>query len=139
MSERVTEIRTTAQDSARAVIPAGAALAGVAALAATAIIVVRHRRHAATRRLIGNLKTLAETIQDPAVPVEALGKLPAKALSEVIERQPPPPLGARLLEVAVKTAVTTAVGFGLKALRERMSPPAAAPTPKPAPGKRSRH
>ncbi|HLI56252.1 MAG TPA: hypothetical protein VKY26_04370, partial [Actinomycetota bacterium] len=74
------------------------------------------------KELVGTLKQVAVALQDhPTMSVEALGALPANALREVIERKPTEPtLGARLMEAAVRTAVSTAVSFGLKALRERL-------------------
>jgi hypothetical protein len=143
MSKRVADLRHDAEDSARSAAPLAVAAAGVGMLVLGVVIVVKHRHKAEARRLVGTLKQLAETLEKhPATSIAALGALPAHALQEVIERKPSePPLGTKLLEVAVRSAVTTAVGFGLKALRDRLvgtgdgAPEGAT---RPAPGSRTR-
>src|SRR5579883_1587712 len=122
MSGLVSDLRHTADDSAKAAAPLVAVAAGLGVLALGVVMVVKHRNKKQAKELVGTLKQVAVALQDhPTMSVEALGALPANALCEVIERKPTEPtLGARLMEAAVRTAVSTAVSFGLKALRERL-------------------
>lgn len=122
MSGLVSDLRHTADDSAKAAAPLVAVAAGLGVLALGVVMVVKHKNKKQAKELVGTLKQVALALQDhPTMSVEALGALPANALREVIERKPTePPLGARLMEVAVRTAVSTVVSFGLKALRERL-------------------
>lgn len=122
MSGLVSDLRHTADDSAKAAAPMIAVAAGLGVLALGVVVLVKHKNKKRAKALVGTLKQVAVALQEhPTMSVEALGALPANALREVIERKPTePPLGTRLMEVAVRTAVSSAVSFGLKALRERL-------------------
>lgn len=122
MSGLVSDLRHTADDSAKAAAPMIAVAAGLGVLALSVVVLVKHKNKKRAKSLVGTLKQVAVALQEhPTMSVEALGALPANALREVIERKPTePPLGTRLMEVAVRTAVSSAVSFGLKALRERL-------------------
>jgi nucleotide-binding universal stress UspA family protein len=125
MTSRLATLRHTADDSARQAVPIAVAAAGLGVVAIGAVVFLRHRHKAHARELVGTLKRLAESLQqDPGTSLQALGSLPSEALREVIERKPTqPPLGAKLLDTAVRAAVSTAVGFGLRTLRDRLFTP----------------
>jgi hypothetical protein len=131
MSDEIGALRHESVETAKGATPLAIAAAGLGVLVVGVLVVVRHRHKAEAKRLVGTLKRLAETLESrPDVAIGALGSLPGDALREVIERKPSEPrMGAKLLEVAVKSAVTTAIGFGLRELKDRLVASGGAPSP----------
>lgn len=139
MSSKVTSLRSDAAVTAQAATPLLVAVAGLGAVVVGSVLFLRHRHKADAKRLVGTLKRLAETLEArPDIALGTLGSMPADALREVIERKPSSGkggAGSRVVEVAVRSAVTTAVGFALSELKDRLLSPASANGAAPAPAK----
>lgn len=119
MTRKAADIRAAAEHSAHAAVPAALGLAAVGAAVGGVVLLLRQRRRARQRSFRGRMAKLTEAVQHPAPALDALThsaqeKLRSE-LREFAAKPQRPGLGARLLEVAVKAAVTTGTTFALKA------------------------
>lgn len=120
MTQRAADVRAAAGHSAHAALPAALGLVGLGAAVGSLLVVLKYRRAARARSFRGRMSKLSEALQHPAPALDALShsaqdKLRAE-LRDFAATPPRPGLGGRLLEVAVKAAVSTATGVVLKAV-----------------------
>lgn len=119
MTQRAADVRAAAGHSAHAALPAVVGLVGLGAAVGSLMMVLKYRRRARERSFRGRMSKLSEALQHPAPALDAIShsaqeKLRAE-LGAFTAKPQRPALGSRLLEVAVKAAVSTATGVVLKA------------------------
>ena len=122
MTRRAADVRAAAEHSAHAALPAALGLVGLGAAVGGLVVVLKYRRRARERSFRGRMSKLSEALQHPAPALDALTHSAQDKLRAELRdfagtgKAQRPGLGSRLLEVAVKAAVSTATGVVLKTL-----------------------
>ncbi|GAC1362937.1 MAG: hypothetical protein NVSMB32_03900 [Actinomycetota bacterium] len=128
MSGRVGDVKRAADRAAHEALPLAIGVVGVGAAVGAVVLYIRHRHKKEARTVKARLKRLVDTLQDPAASLETLAKPAKDALRSELRAvaaagKERTPLGERLLEIAVKAAVSAGVPIALKALWGRAGKP----------------
>lgn len=126
MSASVASLRRSTQATARRAAPLVGMVAAIGAAVGTAVVLARRRRRAEERSLRAKLHRLAGAVENPGASLGSLAEASRdkvrKELNRELAVQPsPPPLSHKLAEAAVRSAVSAAVPFLLKAVMRKLA------------------
>lgn len=119
MSARVDDLRQDVERKGRELLPILLGAAGVGGVLGSLFLYMRHRKKKRVRKARRTIRRFAKTLTEPDMAMESLLALPVRQALQVElleEHKEPELLTHKLLQTAVKTAMTTAVPIVLKAL-----------------------